>query len=200
MAIVSLIGVTWHIHQTLLPKANPEAINYLCLEKNSLIAEVIRPSNVADSENDYGPNVFDDAEERAPKLCHPPTAYWFVTYYREGWGNFINAAKYLEREIGVLPINNIKKYGKGVLNRAKVLTQAMMLFHLPCPSDGVFESTKPHRTSIYCKGRIYNQDLYELSEDDILQLCPDNVHLPIYPVWPNLTQEPLMGVPCQMLY
>ncbi len=52
--------------------------------------------------------------------------------------------------------------------------QAMMLLHLLCLSDGIFESVKPHRTFSYCKGRIYNQDPYELS-DDMLQLSPDNV-------------------------
>ncbi len=50
-----------------------------------------------------------------------------------------------------------------------------MLLHLPYPSDGIFESMKPHQTLIYSKEHIYNQELYELSEDVILQLRSDNV-------------------------
>ncbi len=72
--------------------------------------------------------LFDGAEERVPKVRDSPTPYWLVAYYREGRGNYIHAAKYLEREIGVLPTNNMKKYGKGVLVRAKNLIQAMMPF------------------------------------------------------------------------
>ncbi len=44
-------------------KAALEAINFLRLGENKLIADVIQSSNVADSENDYCPNVFDNAEE-----------------------------------------------------------------------------------------------------------------------------------------
>ncbi|KAK3893021.1 hypothetical protein Pcinc_003200 [Petrolisthes cinctipes] len=72
-------------------------------------------------------------------------------------------------------MDHIKKHGKGVLIRAKDLTQAMMLLSLPCPFDSMFESIKPHRTFNYSKGRIYNEDLYEFSEEDILAMCPDSV-------------------------
>ncbi len=85
----------------IVAKAAFEAINYLRLGENNLIAEAIRSSNVTDSKNYCCPNVFDGAEERAPKVCHPPTPYWFVAYYRKGRGNFIHAAKYLERNIGL---------------------------------------------------------------------------------------------------
>lgn len=81
----------------------------------------------------------------------------------------MHAAKYLEKEIGVIPDeSHLKKYGKGVLVRAKDLTQAMMLLHLPCPSHGILESIKPHRTFNYYKGRVFNQDLFAFTEDDIL--------------------------------
>ena len=40
----------------------------------------------------------------------------------------------------------------------------------------VFEAIKPHRTFNSCKGCLYNQDLYELSEEEILALCPDSVY------------------------
>ncbi|KAK3886980.1 hypothetical protein Pcinc_008862 [Petrolisthes cinctipes] len=112
--------------------------------------------------------------EHVPKERRVPTPFWFVAYYREGRGNIIHASRYLEKQIGLLPMGHIKKYGKGVLIRAKDLTQAMMLLNLPCPSDSMFESIKPHRTFNYSKRRIYNEDLYEFSEEDILAMCPDS--------------------------
>lgn len=50
-----------------------------------------------------------------------------------------------------------------------------MLFNLICPSDGLFENIKPRHTLDYSKGRVYNEDLYEFSEEDILAMCPDSV-------------------------
>ncbi|KAK3878737.1 hypothetical protein Pcinc_016647 [Petrolisthes cinctipes] len=135
----------------------------------------MRSTNVVDSENYYCPNIFDDSLEHVPKERRAATPFWFVAYYRERRGNFIHASRYLEKEIGLLPMGHIKKYGKGVLIRAKDLTQAMMLLNLHCPSDSMFESIIPHRTFNYSKGRIYNEDLYEFSEEDILAMCQDSV-------------------------
>ncbi|KAK4327023.1 hypothetical protein Pmani_002473 [Petrolisthes manimaculis] len=156
-------------------KAAFEAKDSLTVGDTHCKVQLMRSANVVDSDNDYCPNVFDDSKENVPKERQVPTPFWFVAYYREGRGNLIHASRYLEKEVGVLPMGHIKKYGKGVLIRAKDLIQAMMLLNLPCPTDSMFESIKPHRTFNYSKGRIYNEDLYEFSEEDILAMCPDNV-------------------------
>lgn len=70
---------------------------------------------------------------------------------------------------------NLKKHSKVVLIKAKDLTQAKMLFHFQCSVDGIFEAIKPHRTFNFSKGTIFNYDLYELSEKDILSMCPTEV-------------------------
>ncbi|KAK3887519.1 hypothetical protein Pcinc_008374 [Petrolisthes cinctipes] len=156
-------------------KAAFESKDSLTVGDTHCKVQMIRSINVVDSDNDYCPNIFDDSAEHVPKERRVPTPFWFVAYYREGRGNIIHASRYLEKEIGLLPMGHIKKYGKGVLIRAKDLTQAMMLLNLPCPSDSMFESIKPHRTFNYSKGRIYNEDLYEFSEEYILAMCPDSV-------------------------
>ncbi|MPC98724.1 hypothetical protein E2C01_094105 [Portunus trituberculatus] len=63
-----------------------------------------------------------------------------MAYYRNGRGNFIHASRYLAKEISTISEGNLKKYGKGVLVRAKDITQARMLKHIPCPSDSMFET------------------------------------------------------------
>ncbi|KAK4305942.1 hypothetical protein Pmani_022216 [Petrolisthes manimaculis] len=156
-------------------KAAFEAKYSLTVGDTHCKVQLMRSANVVDSDNDYCPNVFDDSKENVPKERQVPTPFWFVAYYREGRGNLIHASRYLEKEVGVLPMGHIKKYGKGVLIKAKDLTQAMMLLNLPCPTDSMFESIKPQRTFNYSKGRIYNEDLYEFSEEDILAMCPDNI-------------------------
>ncbi|MPC78890.1 hypothetical protein E2C01_073392 [Portunus trituberculatus] len=52
-----------------------------------------------------------------------PSPRWFVAYYRNGRGNFSHASRYLSKEIGTIPEGNLKKYGKGVLVRAKEITR-----------------------------------------------------------------------------
>ena len=140
-------------------------------------AELLRSCNISDSEKDYVPNLFEDSVvDQATSVRQAPPPSWFIAYYRNGRGNFIHAARYLAKEIGTIPEGNLKKYGKGVLVRAKDVTQAKMLQHLPCPADGMFETIKVHHTFNYSKGCVYNHDLYEFSEEEILRMCPSSVH------------------------
>ncbi|MPC95359.1 hypothetical protein E2C01_090566 [Portunus trituberculatus] len=77
---------------------------------------------------DYIPNVFESyLENSVPKIRHIPLPGWFVVCYRNGRGNFIHASQYLSKVIGTIPEGNLKKYGKGVLVRAKDIIQARML-------------------------------------------------------------------------
>ena len=153
-----------------------EAAPSLPLAGEHFKAKLLSSCNIAETDDDYVPNIFADAKETTPRVRQVPTPRWFVAYYRNGRGNFIHTTRYLTKEIGLIPQDNLKKYGKGVLIKAKDLTQANMLAHLPCPPDGIFESIKPHRTFNYTKGCVYNQDLYEFSEEEILGMCPDTVH------------------------
>ena len=157
-------------------KAAHGAASSLSLSAGNSTTALMRSANLADSDQDYHPNVFEGTvDETTPAIRQIPTPRWFVAYYRDEKANFIHAARYLEKEIGVIPEGHLKKYGKGVLVRAKDVTQAKMLLHLPCPSDSMFESVKPHRTFNYSKGCVYNDDLAEFSVEQILQMCPNNV-------------------------
>ena len=153
-----------------------DAVASLPIASTGFKAKLLRSLNVADDDMDYVPNDFEDSlTDQSPREQQSPPPRWFVAYYRDGRGNFIHAARYLAKEIGKIPDENIKKYGKGVLVRAKDTTQSMMLDHLPCPSDSMFENVKAHHSFNYSKGCVYNHDLYEFSEEDILQMCPSSV-------------------------
>ncbi|MPD04727.1 hypothetical protein E2C01_100432 [Portunus trituberculatus] len=122
---------------------------------------------------DYIPNVFENyLENSVPEVCHIPPQRWFVAYYRNGRGNFIHDSRYLSKEIGTIPEGNLKKYGKGVLVRAKDNTQARMMQHLPCTSDSMFETIKAHPTFNYSKGCVYSQ---EFPDEGILAMCPSSI-------------------------
>ena len=153
-----------------------EALGSLSIGVQNLKAELLSSRNVTESDVDYVPNIFEQAlKDSSPKIREAPIPRWFVGDYRDGTGNFIRASRYLNKEIGHIPPQNLKKYGKGVLIKAKDLTQAKMLLHFQCPENGIFEAIKPHRTFNYSKGTVYNYDLYDFSEEEILSMCPREV-------------------------
>ncbi|MPC35948.1 hypothetical protein E2C01_029388 [Portunus trituberculatus] len=137
--------------------------------------ELLQSRNVSDSDINYIPNVFDNhLENYVPEVRQIPPPRWFVAYYIHRRGNFIHAYRYLAKEIGTIPEGNLKKYFKGVLVRAKDITQARMLQHLSCPTGSMFETVKAHPIFNYSKG-VYSQDLYEFLEEEILAMCPSSV-------------------------
>ena len=155
-------------------RAALEGLENLEVTTSNSKAKLLNSSNVEDSDDDYCPNIF-STEGRGRRARKVPTPKWYVCFYRNGRGNFFHAARFLEKEIGRIKEGNIKKYGRGVLVRAKDNTQARMLSHLTCPSDSMFESVTPHKTFNTTKGCVYNYDLCELPEEKIFELCPDTV-------------------------
>ncbi|MPC77537.1 hypothetical protein E2C01_071993 [Portunus trituberculatus] len=134
-----------------------EHVASLPLDGSGFKTEFLQSRNISDSDTDYIPNVFESyLENSVSEVRHIPPSRWFVAYYRNVYGNFIHASWYLAKEIGTIPEGNLKKYGKGVLVRAKDITQARMLQHLPCPNDSMFETVKAHPTFNYSKGCVYS--------------------------------------------
>ncbi|MPD00981.1 hypothetical protein E2C01_096491 [Portunus trituberculatus] len=151
-----------------------EHVASLPLAGSGFKTELLHSHNISDSNTDYIPNLFDHLPESSvSEVRQIPPPRWFVAYYTNGRGNFIHASRYLSKEFGTIPEG--KKYGKGVLVRAKDITQARMLQHLPCPSDSMFDTIKAHPTFNYGKGCVYSQDLYEFPDEEILTMCPSSV-------------------------
>ena len=49
---------------------------------------------------------------------NPPLPIWFVATYKEGRENIIGAAKCIQRKVGKLPYDNLKRYGRNLLIKA----------------------------------------------------------------------------------
>ena len=139
-----------------------------------LCAEVLSSDNVGESDSDYVPNIFKrDAEEASPKVREAPTHRWFVAYYRNNQGNYICASRFRQQEFGTIPQENVCRYGKRLLIRAKDLTQARMLLHFWCGPNCMFDSVRSHRMFNY--SIIFNYDLGEFSEEEIYAMCTPTV-------------------------
>ena len=109
----------------------------------NLRAEVLSSDNVAESDSDYVPNIFERAAEEASlEILQSPIPRWFVAYYRNARGNYIRASRFLQQEFGTIPRENVRRYGKGLLIRVKDLTQPRMLLHFRCGLDCMFDSVR----------------------------------------------------------
>ena len=138
--------------------------------------ELLASANVAESDSDYVPNIFERVAEEASKgVRQAPTPRWFLAYFRGGKGNFIRACQFVEREFGTVPKENLRRYGKALLIRAKDLTQAKMLLNFRCDPQCMFDAIRPHRTFNYCRGIVFNYDLWEFPEEEIRAMCPQTV-------------------------
>ena len=71
---------------------------------------------------------------------------------------------------------DISRFGKdSFLVHTKSDAQAVMLLNMKLDTKSLVKGVKPHFTFSYAKGVLFNEDIYELSENEILAMCPDNV-------------------------
>ena len=137
-------------------------------------ASLMRSDNLQDSDSDYIPSMFEE------KVCtetirNKPKLTWHIASYKDGQENFLKASISLQKKVGVIPKGNLKRFGKGLLVKANSDIQANMLTKFSPSEEGNVQSVTPHRTFNTPRGVIYNRDLYEFSEEEILNLCPPSV-------------------------
>ena len=106
----------------------------------------------------------------------PPTPIWYVATYREGRESIVDAAKCIQRKVGKIPFENMKRYGKNILIKANDESQAELLTKFKMPATGNVKSITPHKSFNTPKGVIYSRDLSVFSEEEILDMCPPNVY------------------------
>ena len=79
-------------------------------------------------------------------------------------------------KVGGIQSGDIKRFGKAkVLIHAKSETQSLMLSHLKAETDEMLKEIKPHMDFSYGRGVVFDRDLYEFDEGEILDMCPVQV-------------------------
>ena len=104
-----------------------------------------------------------------------PSLVWHVAAYKEGKENLIRASDCIQNKVGQIPRGNMKKYGRNILIKAGNTTQAVLLTNFKPSDNGNIYSITPHKTFNTSRGVVYSQDLYDFSEEEILNLCPSDV-------------------------
>ena len=108
---------------------------------------------------------------RTPK---PPM--WLIASAKGETYNYFRFCRYLQKRVGGIKSGDISRFGKGtVLIHAKSKTQAMMLSLLNVSKDDTIKEIRPHLTFSYGRGVIFDPDLYEFTESEILEMSPPSV-------------------------
>ena len=137
--------------------------------------KLFNEENIIFGPQDYTPSEMFPGKPLKKLERNPTESRWFVAEYKHG-ENFIKAVECIKWKIGNIPDKNIKRYGKAILIEADNETRALLLKNFKPPSSGNIKSVTPHRTFNLMKGIIHSRDLYEFSEDEILQRCPVNIY------------------------
>ena len=106
----------------------------------------------------------------------PDPAKWLIITTRSERGNLFKVKKLINQKIGNVKRPEISRFGRSsFLVNTKSDGQAVMLRNLRLDPEGIIKQVKPHYDFSYAKGVIFNEDLHDLDEEEILQMCPDVV-------------------------
>ena len=100
---------------------------------------------------------------------------WHVVTLKEGYNNILMARENLEDQIGEIGEKNLSRYGRNILVKAEHKSQAKLLTTFSPEEDDIVTSVTPHRSFNTARGVVFNRDLYDFDEKEILKRCPEEV-------------------------
>ena len=110
--------------------------------------------------------------ERTPK---PPM--WLIATAKEDKFNYYRLSKHLQKLVGGIKSGDISRFGKGrILIHTKSKTQSLMLCHTNLQYDPMIKDIRPHNNFSYGRGVIFDRDLYDFEEHEILNMSPPSVY------------------------
>ena len=135
------------------------------------------PANVPKLLDIYRPYIPVEDLKTSVKLERLPVPpRWLILSSRSERGNLFKIKQFIGQKLGHVNSPEISRFGKdSFLVHTKSDAQAVMLLNMKLDTKSLVKGVKPHFTFSYAKGVFFNEDIYELSENEILTMCPDNV-------------------------
>ena len=135
------------------------------------------PANVPKLVDIYRPYIPVEDLKTSVKLERLPVPpRWLILSSRSERGNLFKIKQFIGQKLGHVNSPDISRFGKdSFLVHTKSDAQAVMLLNMKLDTKSLVKGVKPHFTFSYAKGVLFNKDIYELSENEILTMCPDNV-------------------------
>ena len=125
---------------------------------------------------EWNPTVLEKEVSCNKRMPKPPM--WLVATAKEENYNYYKFSRFLQKKVGGINKGDISRFGKkSVLIHAKSKTQSYLLIHLKVEEHEMLKDIKPHMNFSYGKGVIFDRDLYEFSEEEILSMSPKSVIL-----------------------
>ena len=159
-------------------KSDKEALKaYKEFHSNTVRIEFAKIDDVPHHLDIYRPVYHDDDDLEISNsiLRHPDPPKWLIMSTHER-GNLFRVKKLLDQKLGHIKRPDISRFGRNsFLIHAKSDGQSVMLSNLKLEAEGPIREIKPHYNFSYARGVIFNEDLYEMTEDEILALCPEVV-------------------------
>ena len=151
-------------------------INTVCISNAHVIGALTdkAPSNL----DSYKPSewVTTSPPEGAVLGRTPKPPMWLVVTAREENYNYYKFSKYLQKMVGGIKSGDISRFGNGkVLIHTGSKTQSQMLSHFNAKNDSMIKDIKPHLNFSYGRGVIFDRDLYQFEENEILDMSPPSV-------------------------
>ena len=108
------------------------------------------------------------------RLPVPPR--WLILSSRSERGNLFKIKQFIGQKLGHVNSPDISRFGRdSFLVHTKSDAQAVMLLNMKLDTKSLVKGVKPHFTFSYARGVVLNEGMYELSENEILTMCPENV-------------------------
>ena len=176
--VLSHDKMTFNLYTTFISSVSANEanrqLNGHSVNGRKLVTKLYNSKNLENDEFDYLPTNYEQiVKEQSTK--DPPNLVWHVATFKEGKDNMIKAAECIQRKVGKIPENNLKRYGKGILIKAGNDTQSALLTNFRPPESSNILQITPHSSFNTQRAIIYSKDLYEYSEEEILNMCPSNV-------------------------
>ena len=127
----------------------------------------------------YVPSLYNTENNDLPGLRKervPSPPMWLVATADEANYNYFRFCRYLQRKVGGIRSGDVSRFGKNkVLIHAKSTTQSYMLSNLQAETGEMLKEIKPQMDFSYRRGVIFDRDLYDFEEAEILDMCPGDV-------------------------
>ena len=167
--------ITYDKHEAALKACSNISKQYIC---NALVRGALTdkaPGNL----DSYKPSQWSanhtDINNTTPER-RPSPPMWLVITVKEEKYNYYKFCRHLQKKVGGIGSGDISRFGKNrVLVHTKSKTQSYMLSLMNVEGDEMIRDIKPHLNFSYGRGVIFDRDLYDLEEHEILEMSPPSV-------------------------
>ena len=126
----------------------------------------------------FYPNSKIEEHSEPSSVRSPPPPRWLIVSTTQERANLFAFRRFLQSELGSqnARTSQVTRFGSSsFLVHANSDEQAAMICNLRKTSKNAIKEIKPHYNFSYARGVIFNRDLYEFDEEEILEMCPPNV-------------------------